>query len=169
MKFYMFLNAICSSKVKILPVNSLLVKALLCQKGTVSGNILDLFFFGNLLKDDERLVGHGIQRNSIVHLVFRNFDGVKLLKDHHNKGHLWWKQGLKEVKEGIESYQFSLIYGAKLLEGDKTLISLKLKNESTVHVVFCQKDVLLIYVRALTGEVAKLEVKVTFSVFDVNR
>ncbi|KAL4386978.1 hypothetical protein GQ457_09G021750 [Hibiscus cannabinus] len=125
----MFLNAICSSKVKILPVNSLLVKALLCQKGTVSGNILDLFFSGNLLKDDERL----------------------------------------EVKEGIESYQFSLIYGAKLLEGDRTLMSLKLKNESTVHVVFWQKDVLLIYVRALTGEVAKLEVKVTFSVSDVNR
>ncbi|KAK8670979.1 hypothetical protein V6N13_037591 [Hibiscus sabdariffa] len=130
---------------------------------------MDLFFSGNLLKDDERLVGHGSSKEfHCPFLVFWNFDRVKLLKDHHPKGPLWWKQGLMEVKEGTESDQFSLIYGAKLLEEDGTLFSLKVKNESTVHVVFCQKDVLSIYVRALTGEVAKLEVKVTFSVSDVN-
>ena len=153
-------------------------KALLYEKGIISENIQGLFFSGQLLKDGERLVDHGIQRNSTLHLVLRNFDGVKLLvkipseqrtivveaRAHDTVQSI---KSLIQVIEGIEMDQFSLVYEGKLLEEGRTLSSLNVKNESTICLVFCQKDVLSIHVKALTGEVVKLKVKVTFTVADV--
>ncbi|XVF38491.1 hypothetical protein REPUB_Repub20aG0106700 [Reevesia pubescens] len=153
-------------------------KALLYEKGIISENIQDLFYAGKPLKDGERLVDHCIQRNSTLHLVLRNFDGMKLLvkipseqrtivveaRAHDTVESI---KSLIQVTEGIELNQFSLVYEGKLLEEDRTLSSLNVKNESTVYLVFCQKDVLSIRVKALTGEVAKLKVKVTFTVADV--
>ncbi|TYI06025.1 hypothetical protein ES332_A10G129700v1 [Gossypium tomentosum] len=128
------------------------LKALLYEKGIVSETIRDLCFAGKLLNDDERLVDHE-QRTIVVEA--RANDTVESIKS------------LIKVTEGIELNRFSLIYEGKLLEEDWTLSSLEVKNESTICVVFSQKDVLSIYVKALSGKVAKLKVKVTFSVADV--
>ncbi|XP_022760307.1 polyubiquitin-B-like [Durio zibethinus] len=153
-------------------------KALLYEKGIISENIQDLFFAGLLLKDDQRLVDCGIQRNSTLHLVLRNFDGLKLLIKIPSEQRTMVVEArahdtvlsiksLIEVTEGIESNRFSLVYEGKLLEEDRTLSSLNVKNESTIFLVFCQKEVLSVHVKALTGEVVKLKVKVTFTVADV--
>ncbi|KAE8688398.1 Detected protein of unknown function [Hibiscus syriacus] len=96
------------------------LKVLLHEKGMVSSNIQGVFFSGNLLKDDERLVD--MKRTLVVEA--RAHDTVRSIKS------------LIVAKEGIEFDRFSL-------------------------------DVVSIYVKALTGEVAKLKVKVTFSVADV--
>ncbi|KAK6254731.1 hypothetical protein SCA6_016036 [Theobroma cacao] len=153
-------------------------KALLLEKGIISDNIQDLFYAGQLLKDGERLVDHGIMRNSTLHLVLQDFIGVKLfvkipsqqrtiLVEARANETVQSIKSLIQVTEGIESDRFSLVYEGKLLEEDRTLSYLNVKNESTLHLVFCQKDVLSIYVKALTGEVVKLKVKVTFTVADV--
>ncbi|GMI70394.1 ubiquitin 4 [Hibiscus trionum] len=155
------------------------LKALLYEKGIVSSNIQGLFFSGNLLEDDERLVDHGIQRDSTLHVLLRNVDGVKLLVKIPSQQRTLvvearahdTVQSIKSsigVNEGIELDQFSLIYNGQVLQENRTLISLDVKDDSTIHVVFSQKDVLLsVYVKAPTGEVAKLKVKVMFSVADV--
>lgn len=154
------------------------LKALLGEKGIVSETIQDLWFAGKLLNDGERLVDHGIQRNSTLHLLLQNFDVVKLhIKIPSERRTIVVEakaddtvesiKSLIEVTEGIESSRFSLIYEGKLLEEDWTLSSLDVKNESTICIVFSQQDVLSIYVKALSGKVVKLKVKVTFSVADV--
>ncbi|TYI61543.1 hypothetical protein E1A91_D10G179200v1 [Gossypium mustelinum] len=154
------------------------LKALLYEKGIVSETIRDLCFAGKLLTDDERLVDHGIQRNSTLHLLLQNFDVVKLhikipseqrtiIVEARANDTVESMKSLIKVTEGIQLNRFSLIYEGKLLEEDWTLSSLDVKNESTICVVFSQKDVLSIYVKALSGKVAKLKVKVTFSVADV--
>ncbi|XVF62832.1 hypothetical protein PTKIN_Ptkin09bG0040200 [Pterospermum kingtungense] len=153
-------------------------KTSLYERGIISENIQDLFFAGQLLKDDERLVDHGIQRNSTLHLFLQNFDGVRLLVKIPSEQRTIvvearaqdTVQSIKssiQVTEGIDMAQFSLVYEGKLLEEGRTLSSLNIKNASTIFLVFCQKDVLSIHVKALTGEVVKLNVKVTFTVADV--
>ncbi|XVE65800.1 hypothetical protein DITRI_Ditri08aG0028400 [Diplodiscus trichospermus] len=153
-------------------------KALLSEKGIISENIQDLYFSGQLLKDGERLVDRGIKRNSSLYLFLRNFDEVKLLVKIPSEQRTILVEAraddtvqsiksLIQVIDGIESDQFSLVYEGKLLEEDRTLSSLNIKNGSKLCLVFCQKNVLSINLKALTGEIVKLKVKVTFTVADV--
>ncbi|KAE8688397.1 hypothetical protein F3Y22_tig00110987pilonHSYRG00256 [Hibiscus syriacus] len=91
--------------------------------------------------DDERLVDHGIQRNSTLHLVLRNFDRVKLLvKIPSQKRTLVVEarahdtvrsiKSLIEAKEGIEFDRFLLVYDGKLLENADTHILKVVKTEA---------------------------------------
>ncbi|XP_022721914.1 polyubiquitin-like isoform X1 [Durio zibethinus] len=145
------------------------------EKGIISENIQDCSFSSQPLKDDERLVYLG---NLTDHVVVNNFFRFKLLVKIPSEKRtivvearaLDTVQRIKssiQLREGIEMDQFSLVYEGKLIEEDRILSSLNVKNESTICLVFCPKDVLSIYVKALTGEVVKLKVKVTFTVADV--
>ncbi|OMO95255.1 Ubiquitin [Corchorus capsularis] len=153
-------------------------KALLYEKGIISEDIQNLSFAGQPLNDGQRLVDHGIQRYSCVDLTIQNFDLVKFyvtIPSEHKTivVEARAEDTVQEVKsyiqaiEGIESDRFSLVYQGYLLEEDRTLSSLNIVNNSTLCLAYCQKDVISIYVKALTGEVVKLQVKRMFTVGDV--
>ena len=73
-----------------------------------------------------------------------------------------------QVKEGIQSDKFTLVYDGKLLKEDMvTLTSMNIKSESVLHVVFCPKEILSVLVKAATGETVNLEVKHSFAIRDV--
>lgn len=157
-------------------INSL--KALIHEKEGVAENLQELFFAGNQLKDDHRLVDYGIQQGSTLHLVLQNLDGMKLyVKIPSDQKTIVIEartfdtiQNIKSIiqaKEGIQSNQYTLIYDGKLLKDDRMLASLNMPNESTLHLVFNPKDVLPIFVKTANGEILKLEVKVLFTVGDV--
>uniref|UniRef100_A0A3Q7J5P2 Ubiquitin-like domain-containing protein n=1 Tax=Solanum lycopersicum TaxID=4081 RepID=A0A3Q7J5P2_SOLLC len=71
------------------------------------------------------------------------------------------------VKEGINSKKFSLIRDGKFLEDDKTLAFYKINGGSTLHMVYIQRDKLLISVVMPTKETVKIEVKVALTVRDI--
>jgi ubiquitin C len=154
------------------------LKALLSEKAGISDNLQELFFDGNRLMNDRRLVDYGIQQGSIVHLVLQNAFGMKI----HVKTPLDQKiiaiearsfdtiQNIKSIiqaKEGIHSDQYTLVHNGKVLEDERILSSLNAPNETIFHLVFNPKDVLPIFVRTVAGEMLSLEVKVLFTIRDV--
>jgi ubiquitin C len=154
------------------------LKALLSEKAGISDNLQELFFAGNRLMNDRRLVDYGIQQGSTVHLVLQNAFGMKILV----KTPLDQKiiaiearsfdtiQNIKSIiqaKEGIHSDQYTLVHNGKVLEDERILSSLNTPNETILHLVFNPKDVLPIFVRTVAGEMLNLEVKVLFTIRDV--
>jgi ubiquitin len=154
------------------------LKALLSEKAGISDNLQELFFYGNRLMNDRRLVDYGIQQGSIVHLVLQNAFGMKI----HVKTPLDQKiiaiearsfdpiqniTSIIQAKEGIHSDQYTLVHNGKVLEDERILSSLNAPNETIFHLVFNPKDVLPIFVRTVAGEMLSLEVKVLFTIRDV--
>ncbi|KAJ4722745.1 polyubiquitin-like [Melia azedarach] len=153
------------------------LKAMLHEKEGISEDIQDLFFAGDRLKDG-RLIDYGIQNNNTLNLILHNPNGIKLFvklpKNHativvESMAHHTVKtiKSLIQVKEGIQSDQFALVYDGNLLEEDLTLASLNIKSESNLHLIFCPKEVVSISVKAPTGDTVKLKVKILFTVHDV--
>ncbi|GLT76894.1 hypothetical protein SLA2020_485280 [Shorea laevis] len=153
------------------------LKESLHEKGLVSENIQRLFFADQLLEDNERLVDYGIQRNSTVSLIVQDFVGMKLfveipsgqrtiVVEARPNDTVESIKSVIQVKEGIHSDQFMLVYDGILLEEDRTLASLNIDDKSTLHLVFCQKDVLSIFVKTYNHTV-RLQVKVTFTIGDI--
>lgn len=153
------------------------LKAMLHEKEGISEDIQDLFFAGDRLKDG-RLIDYGIQKNNTLNLILHNPNGIKLFvklpKNHativvESMAHHTVKtiKSLIQVKEGIQSDQFALVYDGNLLEEDLTLASLNIKSESNLHLIFCPKEVVSISVKAPTGDTVKLKVKILFTVHDV--
>ncbi|CAK9138012.1 unnamed protein product [Ilex paraguariensis] len=154
------------------------VKALLCDKESISENLQELFFTGERLKDDQKLVDYGIQENSTLHLVTQNPVGLKLFvnipskqrtieveaKTHDTIQHL---KSLIEAKGVMCKKQYSLIYAGKLLEDYMPLASIRMQENSTLHLVFNPRDVLSFSVEMPTGKIMKLEVKVWSTVCDI--
>ncbi|KAL5851770.1 hypothetical protein ACOSQ3_006888 [Xanthoceras sorbifolium] len=154
------------------------LKVLFCEKEGISEDIQDLFFAGDRLQDDERLVDYCIHQDSRLHLVLQNHIGTRLFVKiprnqktiaveamaHHTVRHI---KSLIQVKEGIQSDEFTLLYEGKQLKEDMPVASLNLKSEATLHLVFCQKPVISIFVKAPAGDILKLEIPVLLTVCDV--
>ncbi|XP_050371956.1 polyubiquitin-like [Argentina anserina] len=73
------------------------------------------------------------------------------------------------LKEGIQSNEYSLVYGGKLLQDYRNLSSLNILTESTLHMIFNPRDVVSIFVKTPIGKVVEFEVKVLYTVRDVKQ
>jgi len=154
------------------------LKALLSEKAGISDNLQELFFVGNRLMNDGRLVDYGIQQGSTVHLFVQNVFGMRVyVKTPSDKKIIAVEvrsfdtiQNIKSIiqaKEGIQSDQYSVVHNGKVLEDDRILSSLNIPNDTTLHLVFNPKDVLSVFLKTVAGEILKLEVKVLFTIRDV--
>lgn len=154
------------------------LKAMIHVKEGISEDICDLFFAGDRLEAG-RLVDYGIRNNSTLHFLHQNLSEMKLFvkiptnqtatvveaMPYHTVQNI---KSMIQVKEGIQSDQFTLVYDGKLLKEDTaTMTSMNIKSESIIHLVFCPKEILSIFVKAATGEIVNLEVKHSFAIRDV--
>lgn len=148
------------------------------EKAGVSENVQELFFVGNQLKNDRRLVDYAIPQGSTLHLVLQNLVVMRIYVkipsaqkiiavDLRTYDTIQNIKSIIEVKEGIQPDRYTLIHNGKVLEDDRILAALNIPNESTIHLIFNTKDVIPIFVRTVTGEILKLEVKVLYTVHDV--
>ncbi|PON94798.1 Ubiquitin, partial [Trema orientale] len=71
------------------------------------------------------------------------------------------------VVEGIKPDQYSLFHDGKSLEDYRTLVSLGIKTESTLHLIFHPRSSLSISVRTPSGKLPRFEVKVLYTIRDV--
>ncbi|KAK4855863.1 hypothetical protein QYF36_011780 [Acer negundo] len=155
------------------------LKALFCEKEGTSEGVKDLFFAGEQLQDDERLVDHAIQTDTSLYVVLQNDVGTKLYVKipknqttitviamaHHTLRDI---KSMIQAKEGIPSYQFTLLYEGKLLQDDHLPVaSLNMKSEATLHLILNPKPVIWIFVKAPIGDILKLEIPVLLTVGDV--
>lgn len=154
------------------------VKALLHGEYGFSESLQELCFNGDCLRDGQRLLECGVDRDSTLHLVVRNPDEFKIYVKLPSNPHTMVVEAraldtvrnikaIIETKEGIELDQFTLVYHGQLLEDDSTLVSLNIQNESTLHVVLNPKAVLSISVKLPRGEIIKLKARALFTVSDV--
>ncbi|KAJ0034979.1 hypothetical protein Pint_25098 [Pistacia integerrima] len=154
------------------------LKALIREKEGISEYIQGIFFAGNRLEDGQRLIDHGIQKDSTLHLILLNLKGMKLYVEIPSKrktieveamAHYTVKtiKSLIQMEEQIQSDDFALVYDGNLLEEDMTLASLHMKNESTLHLALRKKHVLSIAVKTTSGDVVNLKVESLFTVGDV--
>ncbi|KAK1593016.1 hypothetical protein Q3G72_034446 [Acer saccharum] len=154
------------------------LKALFREKEGTSEGVKDLFFAGEQLQDDERLVDHAIQTDTSLYVVLENDVGTKLYVKiprnqktitviamaHHTVRDI---KSMIQAKEGIPSYQFTLLYKGKLLRDDILVASLNMKSEATLHLILNPKPVIWIFVKAPIGDILKLEIPVLLTVGDV--
>lgn len=70
-------------------------------------------------------------------------------------------------KEGIKPRQCTLVHGGNPLEDYRTLESLKIRTESTLHLILVPRHVLLIFVKTPSGKTVKFEVEFLYKVRDV--
>ncbi|XP_062104544.1 polyubiquitin-like [Humulus lupulus] len=71
------------------------------------------------------------------------------------------------VAEGVKQDQYSLFHGGKSLEDYRTLVSLGIKTESTLHLIFHPRTLLPIIVRTPTGKLLSFEVQVLYTIRNV--
>ncbi|KAK2643684.1 hypothetical protein Ddye_018879 [Dipteronia dyeriana] len=83
---------------------------------------------------------------------------------HHT---VWDIRSMIQAKEGIPSYQFTLLYEGKLLRDDIPIASLNMNSEATLHLILNPKPVIRIFVKAPIGDILKLEIPVLLTVGDV--
>ncbi|XP_038722256.1 polyubiquitin-B-like [Tripterygium wilfordii] len=144
----------------------------------IAENLQEFFFAGNRLSNGQRLVDSGIHENSSIDLIVQNVVLMKIFVkiasnqktfsvEARAQDRVQYVKSLIHAKEGFRPDQFTLVYDGKLLDDDRTLASLNMRNESTLYLIFCPKDVLSIFVKAPTGEIVKLEIKAQFTVRDI--
>ncbi|KAF5465909.1 hypothetical protein F2P56_015872 [Juglans regia] len=154
------------------------LKSMICEKAGISENVQELFFVGNQLKNDRRLVDYGIPQGSTLHLVLQNLVAMRIYVkipsaqkiiavDLRTYDTIQNVKSIIQAKEGIQPDRYTLIHNGKVLEDDRILAALNIPNESTIHLIFNTKDVIPIFVRTVTGEILKLKAKVLYTVHDV--
>lgn len=154
------------------------LKALLCDKEAVSEHFQELYFSGEHLNDDHKLIDCGIQKNSTLHLFLQTSGVMKLFvtiisKQKTIEIEAQFQDTIESIrskvqaKEGILSHRFSLFYAGKLLENSRTLASLGIEGESTLHLIFNPRNVLSVSVKMPNGKIVKMEVKLLYTVGDV--
>lgn len=155
------------------------LKTMLRGKYGIPESQQELFFNGDRLMDGQKLFDCGVHRDSILHLVHHDFDGIKIhVKLPSNRSTMVIEartqdtvrniKAIIKTKEDIELDQFTLVYAGKLLEDDSTLASLNFPSESTFHAVLNPTDVLSIYVKSvLSGVDIRVTAKALFTVNDL--
>ncbi|KAI8009697.1 hypothetical protein LOK49_LG06G02631 [Camellia lanceoleosa] len=154
------------------------LKAMLREKEGISENIQELFFTGERLNNDQKLVDYGIQTHSTLHLILQNSCPINFfiyIPSNQKIFELEVKtrdtvQNIKSLiqdKEGIQSDRYKLFYGGKPLEDNSTLAFLNIQPESILHLVFNPTDALSISVKMSNGEILKPEVKLLHTISDV--
>jgi len=106
-----------------------------------------LIWCGKQLEDERCLADYGIQKESTLHLCLRWNFGIKIfIKTFANRGKTFTltvdptdtiesvKVKIQE-KEGAPASQQRLVWGAKQLEGGKTVYDYNIKNNSTLYLV----------------------------------
>ncbi|CAI9777226.1 unnamed protein product [Fraxinus pennsylvanica] len=81
---------------------------------------------------------------------------------------IWNIKNQIREKEGVCSDQYTLISAGKPLDDNQIVECLNIRGGSTLHMLLNPKDVLLISVKMQTGEILKLEVKLLYTICDVN-
>ncbi|XP_022842594.1 polyubiquitin-like isoform X2 [Olea europaea var. sylvestris] len=154
------------------------VKAMLCEKEGISECLQELFFKGYRLKDAQRLVDCGIDKNSTVQVFVHNSVPINLfIKMPTAKKTITVEvkpsdtiQNIKtqiREKEGVFSDRYTLISAGKPLDDNQTVECLNIPGGSTLHMLLNPKDKLLISVKMRTGEILKPEVKLLHTICDV--
>ncbi|OAY55546.1 polyubiquitin [Manihot esculenta] len=154
------------------------LKELIEEKEGIGEKNQDLFFDGNLLRDGQRLVDCGVRRNCTLHLIVQNPVIIKLLVKIPSDPRIIMVEAktcdtihnvklMIQSKEGILSDNFTLVHDGHLLEDESTLASLNIRSNSNIHLVFCQKEVPSIFVKAPNKDTVQLRVKVMFTVDDI--
>ncbi|XP_057470854.1 uncharacterized protein LOC130759686 isoform X1 [Actinidia eriantha] len=154
------------------------LKAMVHDKEGVPENLQELFFTGERLKDNHKLVDYGIRMNSTLNLFLQNLDLIKLLvyiPSHQKRFQIEAKthdtvrnvKFLIQAKENIQLDRYSLFYDGKPLDDNRTLSSLNILTESVLFLVFNPRELLSLSVKMPSGEILKLEVKVLYTVGDV--
>lgn len=72
-----------------------------------------------------------------------------------------------QKKEGIQPDQYTLVHGGKLLEDYRTLVSLNVRTESTLHLIFNPRHMLPIFVKTPIGKTVGFEVNILYTIRDV--
>lgn len=154
------------------------VKAKLYDKEGISECLQEVFYNGERLQDEQKLVNGNVQKNSTIHVFVQNLVPIRLfIKVPSDQKVIVVEartcdtiQSIKSfiaAKEGIHSSNFNLIYAGKLLEDEKTLGFLGIQGESTLHMAITSRDLLPISVKMPNGEILKIEVKMLYTVRDV--
>ncbi|TXG46409.1 hypothetical protein EZV62_028091 [Acer yangbiense] len=156
------------------------LKALFCEKEGTSEGVKDLFFAGEQLQDDERLVDHAIQTDTSLYVVLENGVGTKLYVKipknqktitviamaHHTVRDIRSMIQAKEVGSmiGMSVSDQIMIYGGEQLEDCKILAFYDVKEESMLEI--CPPSI-QIFVKTASEDIVKVKVKVLFTVGDV--
>ncbi|KAL6192024.1 hypothetical protein ACLB2K_038411 [Fragaria x ananassa] len=74
-----------------------------------------------------------------------------------------------QLKEGILSNQYTLVHGGNLLQDYRSLASLNIHTESTLHMIFNPRDVMSVFVKTPSGKIVQFEVKVLYTIRDVKQ
>ena len=119
-----------------------------------------LKFSGYQLEDDKILKDYNIQNNSIIDLVIKAKDFLKIYIEIIGKNTITINadssdslQDIQEIireKEGISINQQWLIYSGKQLENDKTLSYYNIQNNSTVFLIVRSINPLRIYIKYMS-------------------
>ncbi|PRQ36675.1 putative ubiquitin [Rosa chinensis] len=153
------------------------LKTMLCNKYGFPENHLEFFLAGQPLLDFQRVVDCGFLECA-VDLVFKNIVGMKLFVklpsstieiEGKAEDTIQKVKAMIQAKEKIQPDQYTLVYDGKFLEEDMTLASLRMKNESTLHIIFNPRDVMSVFVKTPGGKIVEFEVKVLYTVSDVKQ
>ncbi|CAH9103182.1 unnamed protein product [Cuscuta epithymum] len=154
------------------------VKALVCEKEGIPECMQELFYNGNHLKNDSKMVDHGISTNSTLNAYVSNTLPLNLtiniprirktvLVQARSQDTVQNIKALIEARENIPSSCHSLVHAGNLLEEDKTLAFLEIRGGATLHVVFIPQGMFQISVKLLNGEVVKMQVNMRYTILDV--
>ncbi|PRQ36673.1 putative ubiquitin [Rosa chinensis] len=137
-------------------------------------------FNHNGLEEDQIPVSQGIQQEPSCQKLHQNSVRMKIyVKIPSNQKSSVFEakeyniindiKSMIHLKEGIKSNQYTLVYGGKILQDYRTLASLNIRTESTLHMIFNPRDVMSVFVKTPSGKIVEFEVKVLYTVRDVKQ
>ncbi|KAF8015839.1 LOW QUALITY PROTEIN: hypothetical protein BT93_H1398 [Corymbia citriodora subsp. variegata] len=151
------------------------IKASIQDKEQIDEDSQLLFFGGDHLKDGKRLVDYGIHSDSTLHLILQDSSritvNVEIPLTQKNlrveASHLDTVQNVKlmvQAREGIQSDEFSLVFGGEVLAEEKTLASLDWLAEPTFHLFSIPK---MMFIVNMSARRVTLSAKSWYTVRDV--